>query len=100
MAAARDTAGGLEDTRRTIPRAEQVPADRSAGPLEARPEQSVEMSPRRAVVGGATSAAPSRAAGMLPRLRRTLASRAATRQALILSEILGPPKALRQPDDR
>ncbi len=39
---------------------------------------------------------PARAHG---ELRRTLASRRTLRQAILLNEILGPPKALRKPDD-
>lgn len=69
----------------------------AAGDRPLRPERSTEgapRGPRRSPV----PPPPNRDPGDARRIRADLASRAGLRRALILQEILGPPKALRPPN--
>lgn len=69
-----------------------------ATPTDEQPR--AERQAARSASGAATLSRPNSSAVRREALRRTLASPAGVQQALILGEILGPPLALRPPDDR
>jgi hypothetical protein len=77
--------GAMEQPART-----QRPADERER-LE--PPSSPSQRPRRAD-------APPQSGVMRPRLSRLLSSRASVRRAIVLSEVLAAPKALREPGER
>ncbi len=56
--------------------------------------------PKRPRDGPIAAGAPSRSLPVARGLRSTLATRAGLRHAILVAEILGSPKALREPDER
>ena len=96
----RDSAPQRGRDERTRLRGEIIPPERrSAADLQ--PED-VTGDARRPRATPAPAVARPPASRPLPErqaLRRTLSARHSLRQAILLSEILGPPKALRKPDD-
>ena len=81
--------------------AETIPSERIRSQADLRPEDVTDAARRmpsaRAPVGprpGALRTLPAQQS-----LRRILSTHHTLRQAILLNEILGPPKALRKPDD-
>ena len=82
---------------RVLPHQQVVYRGAQAAPFEDREGEDAERAWSAAAVTAETSPPPRPAA---PSLARLLHSPAALRQAFILSEIIGPPKGLRPPDER
>lgn len=85
----------LRDARR--PPLERVPGEQVDSVLEQRRAELDELAPRVRPV--ARRASTSRAPTLRQLVRRSFSSKGQLRQAIVLQEILGPPKALRDRDD-